>query len=188
MTTGTMTKAEREDLKRLARERARVAKADAARRTADLKASFEEQVVAHYDYDRDEVWDGVLASVKEAMAHANEQIAARAAELGIPGEFSPSVSFTWNRRDPRWQVKQSQEELRRVAYKRLDALERTAKHEIDRAALQVQTQLVAEGLTSDRAIEFMSGMPSVEALMPALDLLELVEGAATSREDTEDLW
>ena len=62
-------------------------------------------------------------------------------------------------------------------------MERTAKHEIDRAALDVQTQLVAEGMTSARAIEFLGSMPSVEALMPAVDVHALMEGTPESRED-----
>jgi hypothetical protein len=59
-----------------------------------------------------------------------------------------------------------QADLRRAAHKRIDAATRTAKHEIDRRSLDVQTQLVAEGLTSARAIEFLTSMPTVEVLMP----------------------
>ena len=46
MTEKPMTKTEREELKRLARERARVAKHDATRRAADLKAMFEQELTS----------------------------------------------------------------------------------------------------------------------------------------------
>jgi len=179
----SMTKGEREELKRLARERARVAKADAERRAADLKAAFEHQVVTFYDYDRDDVWQGIEVSVREALAEANRMIRARAVELGIPSEFAPSVSFHWAARDPRYNVQQSQAEMRRAAYKRIEAMERSAKHEIDRAALDVQTNLVAEGLTSARAVEFLSAMPTVDALMPAVDIRELTSGTPPPPDD-----
>jgi hypothetical protein len=180
-----MTKGEREELKRLARERARVAKHDAERRTADLKASFEEQIIAFYDYDRDEVWEELHGALSEMLRETNEKIRERAVELGIPTDFAPSVAFTWNARNPRVEVQRSQAEVRRAAYKRLEAMERTAKHEIDRAAVDIQTQLVAEGLTSERAIGFLADMPSVEALMPALDILQLTEGTPPSGEDLD---
>lgn len=180
-----MTKGEREELKRLARERARVAKADAAARTADLKASFEEQVSAHYMWDQDDVWEAAKVAAVEACKAANETIRARSIELGIPPEFAPSIIFQWAQRSPRWEVKSVQEELRRTAFKRIDAMERQARHEIDRAALAVQTELVRVGLTSDAAIGFLEGMPSVDALMPALDIKELTAGPQRNPDEDE---
>ncbi len=171
-----MTKGEREELKRLARERARVAKADASARTADLKASFEEHVSAHYMWDQDEVWEKAATFARDACVEANKTIKERCIALGIPANFAPEILFQWAQRSPRWEVKQTQDELRRTAYKRIEAMERMAKHEIDRACLSVQTQLVRAGLTSDAAIGFLEGMPSVEALMPALDIRELTVG------------
>src|SRR5262245_42497663 len=117
-----MTKTEREELKRLARERARVAKADAERRTADLKAAFEHQIVTFYDYDTDEVWAELQATLKQQLDEANEKIAARAKELGIPDQFRPKVSMFWHARDPRVDVARSQDEIRRAAFKRLEAM------------------------------------------------------------------
>lgn len=163
----TMSRTEREELKKLARERARVAKADAARRVADLKAMFEQQVTTIYEYDRDEVWKAAVEIAAEAAAKAQEQVEERCVELGIPREFSPRLDFQWSGRGS-WGVAKRQAELRRAAYKRIEAMERSARHEIDRAALDVQTQLVVEGLTSQRAVEFLAAMPSVETLMPAL--------------------
>lgn len=167
--TREMTKTEREELKRLARERARVAKRDAERRTADLMASFERQVVTVYDFDRDEVWKAAVEAAQEAVDKAQEQIMERCGELGIPRELAPRFSAHWAGGGER-AVRQRQGDLRRAAQKQIEAMERTAKHEIDRKALEVQTELVSEGLTSGRAIEFLQAMPTVESLMPELDV------------------
>jgi predicted HicB family RNase H-like nuclease len=175
VTEREMTRGEREELKKLARERARVAKADAARRTADLKAMFEQQVITLYDYNRDEVWKAAVEEARAAAEAAQEQIAKRCQELGIPAEFAPSVTFEWRGRG-RYLVEMEQQDLRRAAYKRIDAMERTAKHEIDRKALEIQTELVAAGMTSGRAVEFLSSMPSVDDLMPEVDISTLDGG------------
>jgi len=178
-----MTKGEREELKRLAREKARVAKADASRRSADLLASLEHQIATEYQWDQEVVWTQVTQEVAEAVGLANERIAERCVELGIPAEFAPSLSFSWNARSPRWEVQSSQQLLRRAAKARIDALERTARHEIDRATLDIQTQLVREGLSSEDAIAFLERMPSLAELMPAFSLAELGTGEAASSDD-----
>lgn len=166
-----MTKTEREELKRLARERARVAKADAARRSADLKAMFEQQIVEIHDYNRDEVWKEAVEVAQEAVTEAQQKIEQRCEELGIPRELAPGLGFSWVGRGQQG-VAYRQSELRRAAYKRIEAMERTAKHEIDRKALEIQTQLVSAGLTSSRAVEFLAEMPAVDDLMPVLDIGE----------------
>jgi hypothetical protein len=48
-----------------------------------------------------------------------------------------------------------------------------AKTQIDRAALEVQTYLVSDGLETDAATRFLeSGMPTLESLMPPLAVPE----------------
>lgn len=167
-----MTKTEREELKRLARERARVAKRDAERRTADLKAMFEQEMLTHYDYNRDEVWKEAVEAAKEAGSIAAAKIAERCEELGIPAGFAPQLSVSWHSQGP-MAVQYEQGEIRRAAYKRIDAQERAAVAEIDRAALEIQTNLVRAGLTSETAVAFLDAMPSVAELMPPVVMDEL---------------
>ena len=187
MSEKAMTRTEREELKRLARERARVAKADAARRTADLKAMFERQVVTLYDYNRDDVWKAAVEEARKAAEAAQEQIAKRCVELGIPAEFAPSIDFSWVGRG-KYMVEMETADLRRAAYKQIEAMERTAKHEIDRKALEIQTELVAAGMTSERAIEFLSSMPSVDSLMPDIDIGTIEPGNRHSLGMGDDLF
>lgn len=171
-----MTKGEREELKRLARERARVAKADAASRSADLKAMFEQQVATIYEYDRDEVWEAAMEEARKSVEEAQQIVADRCEALGIPREMSPQIGFGWLGRGAH-AVSQRQSELRRAAYTRIDAMERGARHEIDRATLAIQTQLVSAGITSEAGIAFLAEMPKVEELMPPLDIHEITGGS-----------
>lgn len=168
-----MTKGEREELKRLARERARVAKNDAKSRTADLMADFEHQITREYDFSNDDTWNLIVEKAQEALVEANDGIQERCAELGIPEQYRPALTFHWRNHGPGFEVERRKADIRRVAKTRLEAMERSAIAEIDRATLEVQTQLVRAGMTSDSAIGFLDAMPSVTALMPALDIHQL---------------
>jgi hypothetical protein len=160
-----MTKGEREELKRLARERARVAKADTERRAADLKALFEMQMMDQYDFDTVENWEAATGATLGIAARAEAEIREAFRNLGIPEMMAPLIHVDWHSRG-RFVVQHEQSDLRRAAHKRIEAATRTAKHEIDKRSLDVQTQLVAAGLTSSVAIEFLASMPTVEVLMP----------------------
>lgn len=177
-----MTKTEREELKRLARERARVAKHDAQRRSADLKAMVEVQIAEAYSYNRNETWNEVVKVTREIVARAQTEVGEACEKIGVPAGMQPILQFEWQSRGP-YQVAGQQQNLRRLAHKRIEAQERAAIAEIDRAALDIQTNLVRAGLTSDSAIEFLSSMPSVSDLMPAVTLDEL----ETGRDDRRSL-
>ena len=161
-----MTKGEREELKRLARERARVAKADTEARAADLKALFELQMMEQYDFDTVLNWGQATEAVIAIIAKAEEDIRTAFRRFGIPEMMAPPLSPQWHNRG-RSVVQYEQSELRRAAHKRIEASVRTAKHEIDRRSLEVQTQLVRAGLTSEAAVGFLDAMPTVEILMPS---------------------
>jgi len=71
-----MTKHEREDLQRLVRQREKVLKSAAKQRSAELIADFENQMGQEFSFDQDEVWERATKIAQEALAKANEQIAA----------------------------------------------------------------------------------------------------------------
>ena len=168
-----MTSRERNDLISLCKQRARVAKQMASHRAADLLADFEAQLATEYAWDDEEVWAEAHRIASAALADANVLIADRCQELGIPKQFAPSLEYYWRSRGEN-DSKQRREELRKVARTRLDAMVKGTQTQIDRAALEVQTYLVSEGLESDAAREFLeSGMPTVESLMPPLAVPEV---------------
>lgn len=164
-----MTKADRDNLIRLVRARARHAKAEAKQREKVLLSELLQELGAEYSA-RDEMWAEAVQIAEEAMAKANDQIRARCMDLGIPAKDAPSlhtgfVRKPWDRFGPDEQAK-----MLKRAQAKLAALTETAKVMIDAKALTVETALIAGGLESDEAKAVLEAMPTVEQLMPALTL------------------
>ena len=170
-----ITKAERADLAKLARLRERVAKEDAAVRASELRTDLELQLSAIYSFDQEEVWQAAREAVTDAATTANAAVSARCAEMGIPAEFRPSVSVGWSSRGQS-QSASRRAELRRLGHVQIDELLKGAKHEISRASLSVQTEILAGGLDTPAARAFLETMPTAEQLMPTLDAKALSHG------------
>lgn len=166
-----MTRRDRQDLAQLARQRARVAKAAATQRAAELKADVEAQLAAVFQAE-DERWASIVAEAKELLKDVDAKVAAICERDGVPPQFRPSLNAYWSGRgtnaDP-----DRRAELRRVAVTRIDALKKTADAEIDRKSLEVQTELMAGGLDTSAARAFLESMPTAKALMPMLSVAEV---------------
>lgn len=174
-----MTKAEREALAKLIRQRERLAKTAAAERSAKLMADFEQQADRHYSYNEDAVWARVMAEAKEAVGEAQQKIAARCRELGIPAPFAPTVSVMWHQQRAAIGVERAK--MRHVAKKRIEQIEATARTAIERASVGAQEALLTGGFTTDAAKLFAEALPSVEELMPNLDMAQLQQALIEER-------
>ena len=170
---GTITKAEREDLQRLVRQRERVQKSAAKQRSADLLADFENQMASEFSFDDDAVWAKAKVEAEAEVRKAKVKIALRCRELGIPDRFAPTLEICWLHRGYDNLVAKRRAELRRVAETKIEAIERSAITQIEVSSLDAQTNLAIAGLTSDAAHAFIQALPSVESLMPALSYDEL---------------
>jgi hypothetical protein len=167
-----MTKAERDDLVRLIKQREKVAKTAAEQRSAAMLAEFERQVSAIHDFATDEVWSAATQAAIEAAKKANVEVAARAKELGIPDDFAPKLAFTWIRRgENEYQARRA--ELRRVAKAEIETIEKLARVQIEAQAVEAQTQIIANGLASEAAIAFLSNLQPIESMMPPLDVASI---------------
>lgn len=180
--TGPMTKGERAELGQLIRKREKVMRAQAQERSAALLAEFDAQSAKIYHYDEDPVWQKVEAEARASVEAAQHQIEARCKELEIPKEFAPGLSFGWHGRGHN-AVVERQVELRRAAKSRIDALEKEAISKIERMSLEAQTQVIASGLQSDAAKLFFDAMPSMETLMPPVEVGEIQSLIETKRAD-----
>lgn len=167
-----MTKGERDDLGRLIRQRERVMKTAAAQRAAELLADFERQMGAIYQFDQDEIWKAAVIEAKAAVEAARADIDRRCEALGIPKEFAPSLHVYWQERGQN-AVKARQVELRRMAKRRIEAMEAAARTAIETHSVEAQTALLAGALTSEAAQQFLASMPAVEGLMPRLDAVSV---------------
>lgn len=164
-----MTKAEREDLIRLVKQRERVAKTSAEQRSAAMLAEFEQQISALHAFDNNEVWKAAVEAGIEAAKKANEAVQEEAERLGIPKEFRPRLGFQWARRGEN-EYRERREELRRVAKAEIDAIEKVARVQIETESVRAQTEIIANGLGSAAAIEFLNRLPAIESMMPALSI------------------
>ena len=167
-----MTKHEREDLQRLVRWPEKVLKSAAKQRSAELIADFENQMGQEFSFDQDEVWERATKIAQAALAKANEQIAARCHEIGIPKRFAPRLDLSWYGRDEN-ATKQRRDELRKMAETRIEAIERKAVTEIELSCLAAQEQITLAGLTTEAARQFVEALPKIEALMPRLTFAEV---------------
>jgi hypothetical protein len=173
MTAAIMAKGERDDLQRLVRQREKVLKSAARQRSAELVADFENQMGQEYSFDQDETWAEATKIAQAEVAKAQDRVAARCRELGIPRQFAPSLDLHWRHRGYDNSVKDRKEELRRMAQTQIAAIERKAIVEIEMSCLKAQEQIAVAGLTSATAKQFIDRLPSVEMLMPALSFAEL---------------
>ncbi len=174
-----MTKHEREALAKLIRQRERLAKTAAAERSAQLLADFEQQADRHYHYNEDEVWSRVMATAKEVMARAQEEVAERCRELGIPAPFQPTIHVMWSQQ--RAAISQERAKMRTIASRRIEQIEASARTAIERASVTAQEALLTGGLTTDAARLFAEALPSVEELMPNLDMSQLQQALIEQR-------
>jgi hypothetical protein len=168
MTSGRMTKAERDDLVRLVKQREKVAKSAAEQRSAMMLADFERQIAAIYTFDKNDVWRAALEVGVEAVKKANEAVVAEAVRLGIPPEFHPKLSYQWRSRGEN-AYRERRAELRKVATAEIAAMEKTARVQIEARSIEAQTEIIANGLNSEAAIAFLEKLPPIETMMPALD-------------------
>jgi replicative superfamily II helicase len=167
-----MTKGERDDLVRLVKQREKVAKTAAEQRSAAMLAEFEQQISALHAFNDNAVWKAATEAAIEAAKKANEEIMAEATKLGIPEEFQPKLNYHWARRGEN-EYSTRREELRRVAKAEIDALEKVARVQIESASVSAQTEIIANGLSSEAAIEFLNRLPAIDSMMPALDVTQI---------------
>jgi F0F1-type ATP synthase membrane subunit b/b' len=167
-----MTKGERDDLCRLVKQRERVAKTAAEQRSAAMLAEFEQQISAQHSFNNNDVWKAAVDAAVDAAKKANEAVVAEADKLGIPREFQPKLHFNWARRGEN-EYRERREELRRVAKAEIDALEKVARVQIESQSVQAQTEIIANGLSSEAAIAFLNRLPAIESMMPALDVTDI---------------
>ena len=183
----TMQRREREDLEKLSRDRERLAKAAADARASDLKANFEQQLAAEYSYDQDPIWKQATEEANKAVTEAQATVKAQCVKLGIPPTFAPSLSLSWHHRGENG-IKARREELRRVAYTRIESMVKDAKVKIGLACCEVRVKLLSGSLQSKEARAFLESMPTVQDLMPHLSLPKIQNALDKAEEERRLMW
>jgi hypothetical protein len=171
---GEMTSGERQDLSRLVRINAKVAKDDADARGKWMLADAEAKLAAVFKAE-DDAWADIVKAATRHVAEADAAIAALCRQGGIPEDFRPKLRHYWQERGEN-QFRERRAELRKVAQTQVAARVAEAKVEIDRRAAQQMTAITQSGLTSEEARAFIRSMPKPEELLPTLGTLELGNG------------
>lgn len=167
-----MTKGERQELGQLIRKREKVMKSLAAERSTALLADYDAQSARIYHYDDDETWKQVAEEALMAVARAQTAIADRCQEMGIPREFAPGLEVGWYGRGQS-ALASRRTELRRAARSRIEAIEAEAVSRIERESLRAQTEILSHGLESIAARTFLSDLPAMDSLMPAIKATDI---------------
>jgi hypothetical protein len=177
-----MTKAERMELGKVARMNGTVAKRDLEAAGAEQLAIIEAQLATRYASDHAIVQD-LVARAREQVAQCDAELAERCRKLGVPETFAPSIHVEYYARGENAD-KVRRAELRKAAEAAVDANLQRGKVKIDREVARICTELVSEGLTTEKARAFLASMPSIDELMPKLSLPQL-EQTKTKLNDEE---
>lgn len=172
MTAGEeMSKAERIELAKVVRMRARVARSEVDARRAELLADAEAALAAEYDA-ADPRWAEVTAAAQAAVAEADAQVERLCTELGVRPEFRPRLALAWHARGVNG-IEKRRTELRKVAATAADAAAKRARATIDAEEARLCTELAARALTTGEARSWLEALPAAVELMPPLTLAEL---------------
>ena len=97
-----------------------------------------------------------------------------AARWAFLEEFRPQLEVSWYKRGEN-AFNDRRAELRRVAQTRIDALHQAAIVQIETVKVEGLELLARDGLESAEAQAFLNAMPTVEVLMPRLNVPELTK-------------
>jgi hypothetical protein len=180
----SMSRQDREDLARVAKMRAKVAKDSVGHREAELRADVEAQLSATYQWDED-VWADITRNAKQAVDEADQRVAQICRELGVPERFRPRLRVEWYKRGEN-AAAERRAELRKLAQARIEAAGRKAKTAIESRTAEVLTELIAGGLESPEARAFLESIPTPQQLMPPVTIAELEATKPTRGENQEE--
>src|SRR6476660_8722878 len=116
-----MTSAERGQLIRLVKARAKQAERDAEAREKTLYVEVIDLMTAEFEA-HDKLWNDAVVIAEEAAAKANAQIKLACAELGIPATECPELELGWHKRGGSFSNSMRRSELEKLAKVRLAAL------------------------------------------------------------------
>ena len=166
-----ITKTERVELKSLVRQQFKVLREEINARRTELIAQAERDVVERYAA-RDAQWEDVLHEVGEAEREANRRINDALYRHGFVQRESSERSWVSVKlqNDP---PDGGRMELRREAHARIRAQVDSALMELNRREADTLRDLAVGALESEEARAFLTSIPTVGDLVPAIRLAEL---------------
>lgn len=165
----TMNKGERDELRRLVRQRSKVLREEVKARTAELAADVEQKLVARF-YERDEKRLHAEREIQQIIDDANDKIAEAIGKVdhqitGVGRSAIPPAHIRWDTTD--------RMALRQAAMKDIESRAAAAVLSLSRQEVNLLEQLARGALESDEAMAFLASIPSVGELVPAARMEEL---------------
>ena len=133
----------------------------------------------------DPLWHELYTGAEKFVQQAQKTSEADFQSKGVPPECAARLTLSWWDRGRNTFTKE-RAEMRKVAYARIDELEKRAKVQIEQASLEIQTKLATLALESSEARAFLDNMPSVETLMPTIELSGLEKKLLTTASEDWD--
>ncbi|MBJ7596506.1 hypothetical protein [Candidatus Nephthysia bennettiae] len=164
----TLSRTEHAELAGIVKRNFRVAKAGIDEQKARVLADFEAAISHQWD-PVELACEELIAEAKAAVDRINRRIEDEFVELGLPGEWAPNAGFGWRSRGQN-AIPERRAELRRAAVTRAEALAQTAKLELAKQEAGILTSIASTALTSEAAQAFLKQVPSLEELMPPLQV------------------
>ncbi len=165
----TMSKGERDELRRLVRQRTKVLREEVKARTAELAADVEQKLMARF-YDRDQKRLQAEREIQAIVDEANDKVAEALGKVdsqltGVGRSMIPPGRIFWDQTD--------RFALRAAAMKDIEARAQAAILSLSRQEVDLLESLARGALESDEAMAFLAGLPSVGELVPAARMDEL---------------
>jgi hypothetical protein len=168
-----MTKGDRENLQRIAKMNARVARQQVEQIKAERIAQAEAALSRTFK-KYEEAWAEAVEQAEEDIhkvrVRVGKHIQSVLQEEGVPDDFMPQLQIvSWWRERGENEMAGRRAELRMRARTRVQADGEAAVAAIDAGEVKVLTQLLAGGLETDQAQKFLEAMPNAAELMPEID-------------------
>jgi hypothetical protein len=168
-----MSKIEKEDLLRLNKNiiKARETAADEREKTiiADVKA----QIAAKFSWTDDPIFEDAFRKADTAAKEQQHRVSIRCKELGIAEKLAPRLlGPIWCER---WEsmLKERRKELLEVGISKAKAIAASIKTEAKKDSVNFEIKVLSNTISSEAARNILDSLPSIETLMPKLDVSEL---------------
>lgn len=168
-----ITKAERQQLATLVRQRFKVLRADVAARKAELELELRERVAARFAA-QDKQYQDVMYLVRQAADEANRKANDILRGCGLWEDYPTKSDYEIVMVRPIGSPRTDRGRLINQGSAAIEAQVKNALLELDRKENELLTQLLVDALESDAAKGFLAQIPIVSSLVPADRLLALV--------------
>lgn len=178
-----MTKTERDELRRLVRQRSKVLRDEVKARTAELAAEVEQTLVARF-YERDQKRLEAERAIQTVIDEANGKIMAVLDGVdyqvtGVGRSPLPPAHIRWDTTD--------RIALRMAAIRDIEARAAAAVLQLSRQEVDLLEKLARGALASEDALAFLASIPTVGELVPSVRMEEL-ERAIDDTPGNDGMW